>query len=385
MNIAVFIKKTTFHKGFGGLETQNKVLCEGLARTGHSVTVFSPAWELSGKKLAENVKYEFVDCVFRSLAGFSVFQKNNWENRSLEEFQIQHEKEKFDVVISQSSGGIGIIRNKEKLNIPVVTISHGTTMGEYNTILQSLKSPKDFLKLVPNTAYVLFNFFYRQREFINHSDKVVAVSNKVKEALVNETFVDGEKVEVVHNGIVPPEFNFQSDRKNTVLYVGQVHNAKGIGDLLEIAKMIDANFKIVGGGEHLEAFKALAKDIKNVEFTGKIPYEKVLDLMSTASIFVLPSKRVEGFPMTLVEAMFAKLPIVGSNMGGIPEAIDHENTGFVYESGNIDQLFEFVSRLVKDKDLAKNMGEKGYEKAKQEFTVDVMLGKYSKVLQEVQK
>ena len=84
MNIAVFIKRTTLHSGFGGLETQNKTLCEGLVTRGHNITVFSPKRELNKEDEKLNgVRYVYIDCSYRSLAGFGHLDKNNWINRSV--------------------------------------------------------------------------------------------------------------------------------------------------------------------------------------------------------------------------------------------------------------------------------------------------------------
>ena len=81
MNIAVFTKKTTLHKGYGGLETLNKVLCEGLYEKGYNITVFSPTWNLGASERQENgIRYVFVDCVYRMgpvLGFFGSMQQSN--------------------------------------------------------------------------------------------------------------------------------------------------------------------------------------------------------------------------------------------------------------------------------------------------------------------
>ena len=101
MNIAVFIKRTTFHKGFGGLETLNKALCEGLVGRDHRVTVFSPKHELDkDQEKINGVRYQYVGCSYRSLAGFAYFDKNNWVNRSVAEFEKLHEQNPFDLIIA---------------------------------------------------------------------------------------------------------------------------------------------------------------------------------------------------------------------------------------------------------------------------------------------
>lgn len=116
MRIAVFIKNTTFHTGFGGFETQNKVLCEGLVSRGHSVVVFSPKRDLEKEKAQENgVNYVFVPSIFRRFSALSSGNKKSWINKSVEVFADFHKKEPFNLIISQSSGGLGVIKEKKNL------------------------------------------------------------------------------------------------------------------------------------------------------------------------------------------------------------------------------------------------------------------------------
>ena len=391
MNLAVFIKRTTLHAGYGGLETQNKALCEGLAKRGHKITVFSPKYKLDTLSQELNgVFYKFIDCSYRSLGGFGYLDKNNWINRSVEEFKKAHQKEKFDLVLGQSSAALGLVMKKAELDVPVISISHGTTTGEFKTLLQSLSSLKDYVKLIPNTAYFLLNFFNRQREFVLHSDKVVAVSKFVKKALVDETFVDENRIAVIYNGtdenIISTKID---DGMVRLFYVGLIHRSKGLEDLVEVmgelrGKSIDLT--IIGDGPQLEALKRLVSEKKllgKIHVLGRTSHEEAMKVLGESDIFVLPSRRVEGFPMSVIEAMFAQVPVIGSNMGGIPEGVENGVTGIVYESGNVNELKNAIIKLSEDKELRDRMGKNAYEKAKKEFTLDVMLDKYEKTFSEV--
>ncbi len=391
MNVAVFIKKTTLHAGFGGLETQNRALCEGLAKRGHKITIFAPRHELRTEAQELNgVSYKFIDCSYRSLAGFGYLDKNNWVNRSVETFKQFHETEKFNLILGQSSAGLGLIMKKNELGVPIVSISHGTTTGEYKTLLQSLSSPKDYIKLIPNTAYFLLNFFNRQREFILHSDKVIAVSKFVKQALINETFVDEKKITVIYNGL---DENFSQITKVgdivQLFYVGLIHLSKGLADLVDVMGQIKdkkIELVIVGDGLYLADLRKLVseKDLLNkIHILGRKSHEESMQLLASSDIFVLPSRRVEGFPMSIVSAMLAGLPTVSSNMGGIPEAVENDVTGIVYKSGNVSQLRDAVLKLAEDKNLRREMGQAALKRAEEEFTLDVMLDKYEKVFNEV--
>lgn len=392
MNIAVFIKRTTFHKGFGGLETQNKTLCEGLVDRGHRVTVLSPKHELEkDREKINGVHYEYVECSYRSLAGFAYFDKNNWVNRSVAEFERLHKQDPFELILAQSSAGLGIIRDKNEHNVPVISISHGTTLGELRTTLQSLKTLRDWAILIPKLAYYALNYFGRQREFVLHSDRVVAVSQFVKEALVDETFVQEEKLEVIYNGIDPNPYTLQNktDISVKVIFVGLIHWSKGLKDLVdafEELNMGNARLVIVGDGEHLGDLRALVqkRGLENVvKVLGRVPHSEIIPHLTSSDIFVLPSRRVEGFPMTIPEAMFAGLPVIGTDMGGIPEGIEHGKTGLIVKSGDVKELAGAIRKLVMDKDLREKIGKAALEKAHREFTLDVMLNRYEEVIKEV--
>jgi glycosyltransferase involved in cell wall biosynthesis len=389
MNIAVFIKRTTFHAGFGGLETQNKTLCEGLVVRGHKVTVFSPKLELDkDTEKLNGVSYIYVDCSFRSLAGFDRLDKNNWTNRSVAELEKIHKIKPVELILAQSSAGLGVIRKKEKLNIPIVSIAHGSTLGELDTTLRSLKTFKDWMMLIPKLAYFVLNYLGRQREFVLHSDRIVTVSEYVKKSLVDETFVDEGKLDVIYNGVDPEAFTIRNKRTTSIqiFYVGLIHWSKGLKHLVEAFEelnMGNVRLTIAGDGEHLGALRDMVqkKGLDNiVKVLGRVPHEDVASLMLDSDIFVIPSKRVEGFPMTIPEAMFAGLPVIGTSMGGIPEGIEEGKTGFVVKSGDSKILAKALRELVLDSALREKMSEAALDKARREFTLDVMLNKYEEVL-----
>ena len=400
MNIAVFTKKTTFHKGYGGLETQNRLLCEGLANRGHRITVFSPKWELSLDEANENdVKYIFVDCIYRMGPVFGFFgtvQKENWINRSFEEFTAIHEKNKFDLVLAQSSAGLGVIKKKRELNVKAISISHGSITGEYKTFLSSMELPKDLLLLIKNTGFAAKNFFRRQREFVHGSNKIIAVSNFVKESLVDETFVMDRKIEVIHNGVDPERFFPQGkkiSRGNKILYVGQIIKSKGILDLMKMfisPELKNLRIDMVGAGELLGTVqnRTLSDEkLKNrIHFLGKVPYDELVEKYyknKEYGIFVLPTKRYEGFPMVLVESMFSALPTVAYDKGGVKDAVEDGENGFLVKQDDTNEFKKKVLQIAEDKDLRQKMSDNALKIAYEKYTLQNMLDQYEKVIKEV--
>lgn len=397
MKIAVFIKSTTFHKGHGGLETQNRIMCEGLASRGHSVTVFSQRKEISRtEEFLNGVRYIFIPSSSRYF--LAKYNKKSWHRCSFEVFRKLHLENPFAIVFSQSTGGIGIIDRKNELNIKVISVAHGTTLGEFKTYLSSVNflSSKEIFSLARNLQYTIRQFFGWQRTYVLHSNKVIAVSSAVKKALIDETYVPEEKVRVIHNGIDPKDI-FQGLRANSrdgnsvrLVFVGRIEKSKGLKELIEVFAEIKADnlcLDIIGEGPYIGFLSKLIFE-KNLEdrvfLYGKLSHDEVLRVLgSREDIFVLPTKRVEGFPMTLVEAMFAGLPIVAMDLGGVSDAVVNRVTGYLIKPKDLEEMKNKIVGLVKDRMLREEMGRNAVKKASEEFTVDAMIKKYEEVIQEV--
>lgn len=402
MKIAVFIKSTTFHKGHGGLEVQNKTICEELAKRGHLITVFSPRRELDCERKEENgAKYVFIKASYYRYI-FSSFGSNSWYKKSLEVFTKYHEKEKYDLVLSQSASAESIIEKKNDLGVKVISISHGTAASEYITFVKNMFGLRDLVWLVRNTQYFLRQYFGRQRRFINHSNKIIAVSNYVKNALIEETFVPEDKVTVIHNGVDPKDYSDlgKSDQSYDnagskeggrigIYFLGRVERSKGIFAILDIVKNLDSKFTlhVVGDGPDIEKAKEKAKNLglsENVVFHGKSLHREFVKLYRP-DIFVFPTKRIEGFPMVLVESMFAGIPVVAFDMGGVSDAVEDGKTGYLVKSGDIKDFRKKLMDLINDSSLRSSFGKNAKEKAEKEFRLDRMIDAYESIFREVLK
>ena len=391
MKIAVFSKKTTFHKGFGGMEVQNKLLCEGLVKRGNTVVVFSPKNDVVPLEQVENsVKYVFVECDYRYF--MSRTNKNSWFNKSTDAFKKTHASELFDVAISQSSAGIGVIEHKNSLKIKVISVAHGSTMGELKTFYINNHSMADIPKLLLNLQYFLRQFFGRQRQFILHSNKVIAVSNAVKKQLQEETFPPESLITVINNGVEPFDIVSNTPKlSKKLVYIGQITKDKGTDLFLEILKDLrfkDFEMDILGDGDLMPIFKRVVTERNNVvkaNLLGKISHEQIIEKLKTESgaIFVFPTKRIEGFPMVLVEAMFAGLPVVAYDLGGVSDAVIDQETGVLVPFGKQKVFINKLLELAGDPVKMEHMSKTSRERAENNFSLNTMLDKYEGIIKEV--
>ncbi|OGC70083.1 hypothetical protein A2415_00600 [candidate division WWE3 bacterium RIFOXYC1_FULL_39_7] len=393
MRIAVFVKATTLHKVHGGLETQNKALCEGFVRNGHRVVVFSPKRELTVERAEQNgVEYVFVDCTFRYL--FSKLDKKNWYNKSFDAFLKQHNSEPFELAISQSSAGVGIIERKNDVPVKVISISHGTTIAEIQTALNNIYDLKSLFLFLKNLQFVLRQFFGRQRDYILHSDHIVAVSNAVKQQIIDETFVPEERVSVIHNGISLKETQHISERTKTkfsMLFVGQILREKGVDyliDLFEDSRFLNSQVDVVGGGAYLEEFRKKVQEKKledKIKIIGKVSHDRLAEIydINIYDVFVFPTRRIEGFPMVLVEAMYGGLPVVGFNLGGVSDAVIDEETGYLIPFADFKLFKDKLKYLMDNPEQVIKLGQAAKTKAQNEFSQDRMIEQYESLIRKI--
>lgn len=145
--------------------------------------------------------------------------------------------------------------------------------------------------------------------------------------------------------------------------------------LLALAQLrgLDFRLQLVGEGPELPAVRRLASDLSlqdRVEFLGH--RHDVADLLSRAQVFAL-SSRSESFPMTVLEAMRARLPVVASNVGGISEAVVDGQTGLLVPIGTADAWADSLKHLLVDRDTRGSMGAKGRDRYLALFGRDRML------------
>lgn len=375
MKIAVFIKSTTFHKNSGGLESQNKVLVEGLARAGFNVTVFSTQLDSMEEFREENgVRYRFLNLKFSNL--------NKISEKVFLEFKKYHLEERFDVAISQSSFGLGVIRRKKELGIKVLTICHGSAFAEFISFLSKKKNLDSLLDIPKNFIYTIFKILTSQKEFILNSDKVICVSNFVKKNISKETGVSENLLSVIYNGVSHSNQIFERKEK-IILYVGRVEEEKGVSDLVEIfnksikEKFPEFKMKILGTGSYLTQLK---KEISDLQLENRVITEgfknenEIRSIMSSSYVFVFPTRRVEGFPMTIVESLISGLPVIAIDKGGVSEGVINGITGILCKNKN--EFEENLIKFLENEDELTKLSKSAKEYAINNFTSDIMVERY---------
>lgn len=190
--------------------------------------------------------------------------------------------------------------------------------------------------------------------FTRHINGVICVSCSLAQKL-REWGVPEQHLEVIPNGVDTRKFIPSNNKKNPIiLYVGTLTENKGVHYLINAFKMIAANIpeyrlQIIGEGEYLPSLIQLCKgtSIENrIEFTGAQSPNRVAEHMRNASILVLPSLS-EGLGVVLIEALASGVPVVGTNVGGIPDIITSE-VGKLVPAGDAKALAKSLLELISE-------------------------------------
>lgn len=214
------------------------------------------------------------------------------------------------------------------------------------------------------------DYYSKNKHFVKQqldkADAIVALSEYWRGYFAEE--LKCKSVFVVHNIIPTP--NYQPNKEKDIfnlLYLGHIYEKKGIFDLVSLIKDHKEEYKgklmlHIGGG--LYEVDRLLNILKNedlndvIKFEGWVSGEKKQELLNISDAYILPSY-AEGVPISILEAMSYHLPIIATNVGGIPSIVGNQN-GILVEPGNKSQLKDAINRLIHSKIQRDKMGEASY-------------------------
>ncbi len=207
---------------------------------------------------------------------------------------------------------------------------------------------------------------------------MVLVVNKAAAATVQGWAGPDVPVRVLYNPVDPDDLTEQASHDPeppvTVLYVGWIIRAKGVWDLLDAIPQVTARvpgvrFVLAGHGADWDAFQeelAQRSFGPELEVLGWVTGPERQRAYADADIFCLPSHS-EGFPVTIVEAMTAGLPVAATNISGIPDAVIHGETGLLFDAHDPAAMADAIVQLAQDRELRVKLGAAGRERATTEF------------------
>ena len=195
--------------------------------------------------------------------------------------------------------------------------------------------------------------FWKWKGTYKYIDTMICCSEFMKSKMDSNPLF-ATKTVAMHNFIDKVEWK-ETEKKDYVLYFGRFSEEKGIGTLIKVCKKLpDVQFIFAGTGPLEETVNGI-KNIKNVGFQKGEALEK---LIREARFSIYPSEWYENCPFSVMESQMYGTPVLGANIGGIPELIQVGKTGELFESGNAEDLKGKIEKLWGDKKLCAEYGMK---------------------------
>ncbi len=260
--------------------------------------------------------------------------------------------------------------------MPVVTTLHGTDI----TLVGQDRS------LIPVVEFS-----------INQSDVVTSVSDSLKEQTFDAFEIKNE-IEVIHNFIDLNRFSrkpnlehrkaFAPNDEKIIIHTSNFRKVKRLDDVVQVFKLIrnqiNAKLLLVGDGPERRKIESLCRQLGvcgDIQFLGK--QDAVEEILSLGDLFILPSEN-ESFGLSALEALACEVPVISTNIGGLPEVNIDGQTGFLCELGNVQQMANKALLLLEDDELLKTFRENAREKAN-EFSKARIIPQYEQSYERVIK
>ena len=354
-----------------------------LARRGHEIhfVSYAPPMRLDDGQCRERIHFHAVDMLSYPLFEYPPYTdalaSKLFEVAMAEQLDLIH----VHYAIPHSvSAYLAREMLKPTRYLPVVTTLHGTD-----------------ITLVGRDA----SFLPITRFGIEHSDAVTAISNYLRDA-THETFCTGCDIEVIYNFIdadyycrVPNEAvrrDLAPRGERIILHVSTFRPIKRIGDCVRVLARMkqletgpESQFRVklvmCGDGPERAEAEALAAGLgvaDLVSFVGKQPQSQIREYLSVADLLLLPSQS-ESFGLTALEAMASEVPVIATRVGGIPEVVEDNGCGFLFEIGDVDRMAEAALNVLNDDAERKRLGARGREIAVSNFTTDKIIPQYERL------
>jgi glycosyltransferase involved in cell wall biosynthesis len=197
--------------------------------------------------------------------------------------------------------------------------------------------------------------------------------------------VDTSRFAHIPNSIDVDALEGSDEPGDAFVYLGRLVPEKGVATLVKAAAKARVRLRIIGTGPEEPALRQLAQQLGGeVEFTGYLSGAQLRAAIGSARAVVVPSEWYENAPISVMEASALARPLIGANIGGIPELIRQEETGFVFESGNVDSLVELLERVQRlEPARLRRMGAAGRAWMRAEFSPTAYRGRMSALYQEI--
>ena len=272
-------------------------------------------------------------------------------------------QEKCDIIHINNFKGLSLscFEVGKKLNIPVVFESH-----DFSLICPRANLIRGNNTLCENRNKICDVYVKIQRKLLDDNvDLMIAPSNFMIDKYQENGFFNNSKCIKIPLGI-----DFESEKtikEYDVIdftYIGSLGKHKGVDTLINAFRDIayeDIRLNIIGRGYDEEEFKRMAADDKRIIFHGFVDNELIKEYYRKSNMIIIPSICYDNSPLVIYESFTTGTPVIGSNIGGIPELVEDGVNGYLFEAGNVDDLKDKLFKVIKNKESLKELENNAFD------------------------
>ncbi|OIK17106.1 N-acetyl-alpha-D-glucosaminyl L-malate synthase BshA [Bacillus sp. MUM 116] len=361
----------TCYPTVGGSGVVATELGKMLAEKGHEIHFISSSVPFRLNRMYHNIYYHQVE-----VNQYSVFQYPPYDIALASKIAEVANREKLDILhvhyaIPHAVCAI-LAKQMSHQEFKIVTTLHGTditVLGYDPSLTEAIKFGIEKSDIVTAVSNALISQTY---ELINPDKQIETVYNFIDERVY-------QKSDAFH---LKTEFQIKEPEK-VIIHVSNFRAVKRVPDVVKtfakISSTLPAKLLLVGDGPEMTNVCKLVRKLgleDRVLFLGK--QESLEELYSISDLMLLLSEK-ESFGLVALEAMACGVPCIGTNVGGIPEVIEHDKTGFICELGDIEDISNKAIKILKDKHLHEKFSLRAVETVESRFNANKVVKQYEQL------
>ncbi|WP_339104225.1 glycosyltransferase [Haloterrigena salinisoli] len=350
---------------FGGAENYVFRIAKELVSEGHDVSVIA-AKPFDGSLKAEHAKFEGINVYYFYPANISYrgngtgsnpVAKGIWHQLDTVNLHSRSVVRKLlkeidpDIVHTNNLMGISTAIGKpiqKHRSLHVHTLHDYSLICPKSNLLRDRTAPDDELQVCNDPPLPCKGFKKLKQSTFGTPDIVTGPSNHVIEIHNQHGYFSEAEQQRLQLGVEAPVDTVpERSQEPSVLYVGKHLKAKGLDTLYEAAtELPEVTFHICGTGPYDEVAKEKSREHENIVYHGYIDDDELDTLRQRVSAAVIPSIWMENSPLTIYESFRVGLPVIGSDIGGIPELVNEGKTGWLFTPGDSNELIKTIRKVV---------------------------------------
>ena len=381
-----------FHYLKGGSEKYYFELAELLKENGHEVAFFSMKDE---KNIKTDCKEYFVEPIdlntgSKLKALDVIYSKEN--KKKMEEALDEFKPDLVHLNNFQRQLSASIIDPIKSRNIPIVFTAHDvqaicpaiTMMDNDKNIcekcmkgkyLNCIKKKCNKGSTLKSIVGALEGYYYRTKNiYTKKIDFIITPSEFYREKMI-EDGIPENKIKALHNFVELKDYDLKVSDEGYALYFGRLSKEKGILNLINaFTKLKEGKLYIAGEGPEKETIEKIIKENNledRIKLLGFLNADQMKDTIRKCKFVIVPSIWYENCPYSVMETLAIGKPVIGADIGGIPELVINDRSGLTYKYDDIEDLSNKMKKLFKNEELVKEFGTNAKKQANELYGKDV--------------